>query len=521
MKPARDTEARPPESQARTDEHGPDEHALKVGDGDGDGEAFPRHATADLVATALDAERRRALWQSWICAGGIIALALGLPTESSIGHARELVRATAEHRFSGPHVVPALLARGLVSNFGLRPEPAWFLVSAVCFGLCAPVLLSTARALGWTAPRALHATLLVLASPMAVLAGTLPGASAVGLLGAAILFHALVTGSDRARSLYAWRASAAFVIACTLNVINVLLWPALMWAVARKRPAKERDGHLAFALLAPLIAVCLATAAILGNAYLDNGSREVARVLQLSERTLLAGASGGPGPLLAWWTAWIPALMSGAVGIAALAFLQVRAERESRVGWLAAWCLIPWIVQSLGGTIDDDLPYLWLVPPALLGWLELHEILARREAERFIWLSSIALLGLGFGAVVFLRGLDREAEWRERASLVVDKGDLVLTTSPDHRYLLEQRFALEVVDLTEIEALLVEDRAGGWSRLEARIDALRQVGRRTVLDTAVTGSASPLSPDVKARLQRLCETGRVLDLDAASTTAAR
>ncbi len=236
----------------------------------------------------------------------------------------------------------------------------------------------------------------------------------------------------------AFLRAICWTAAFALHPWNLWLWPA--WFV------RERRGRV----------WCLGAGLAAGIGLLARFPHQ--------PRELLGGLDGGPGPCVAWWTLWIVGLGGAAVGLFAL--------RRSPPLWLVAFALVPLLPLSLGGTIRYDLPWIWLAPLGWLGTLELEKR-GQRTGRLLVWALAFAAAGL-----VWVRATDPERYWRPLAEELLQGSDLVLTHSPDHRYLLATRYGLEV------RMLPARWAAGSPGALELQdaVERAKRDGRRVVLD---------------------------------------
>jgi hypothetical protein len=352
---------------------------------------------------------------------------------------------------------------------GAGPELIWFVLAALAFGLSAwPLLAWRASAAGRREP-ALIAVLLALSAPVALVGATLPGAAACELLGATILFAALA----RERCSATARATA-WLCACALHTLLVWTWPALL-AAELTSAAPATAAALPAGLAAPFAFAALFLGAHALSGDLHGG-------LHRAERDLLAGGSGGPGPWLAWWTLWLPALGASGLGLVAFGVQLVRARAWRRELALVLFALVPLAAVSLGGSLDWEIPWLWLVPPGALGLLELLQRAEERGRGAWARLAVLPLLAWGLLGAGWLRGLDANARWSAQASALLNPGDVVLSASLEHRHLLERRFHLETVDLLPIAGQGRAERQRFWAEERTRAAQLAAAGRRLVLD---------------------------------------
>lgn len=378
--------------------HGEHEHR---GDHDRhahEAEPFPRIETATLVAEEIAREQRRQRVQLAFVALGVMSIALGLPAHFEIGHSEPLVEATARGEWSALDLGSSVLARVLHAALPVTAAQAWFLLSALALGATAALCMSMGRKRGFSATATILATLVVVAAPCAWIAGTTPGAAACGLFGATWLFAVLdssaaggqLDSANDART-FARRASIAWFFATLLHPWNAWLWPAYAWSLARRRRS----------MAAIAVAALLAWAAlVLGATAFEHGTEALPKFLGSAWRALLAGGSGGPGPVFVWSIAWTYALAGAGLGLLLVAKRAIGPRATRPPVWMMLFALVPLLALGLGGVATFDDPYLWLAPIALVGTLE---ILQRRPA--------LAVLALGLDvAVVVIATFVRESQ---------------------------------------------------------------------------------------------------------------
>lgn len=445
-------------------EHAETPHA----DGAPDADVFPRHATAELVAAELAARARRERWQGPLIALGLALVALAFPTQALFGQTVAFVGHTESGELSASALLPSAFGLALTQWTSLPVEPVLFALSALAFGLTALPLLALARERGWERGPALTATLLALSAPVALVAGTLASPAAFALLGAALFFAAL----QRERATPLFRA-AIWVLACTLHAQLAWTWPALLVRAPQDTSSATRRWCTALAAPAVFFFSCAGAHAL---------THDLASVRPHLQRELLAGGSGGPGPFVAWWTLWLPALGASGLGLVALGVQLVRARAWRRELALVLFALVPLAALSLGGSLDWEIPWLWLVPPGALGLLELVQLADERGRGALARLALVPLCACGVAGAAWLRGLDANAAWSEQASQLLNPGDVVLTASDEHRHLLQHRFHLEVLDLASARTCSPSERALFWAIHAAAAETLHASGRRLALD---------------------------------------
>ena len=81
-----------------------------------------------------------------------------------------------------------------------------------------------------------------------------------------------------------------------------------------------------------------------------------------------------------------------------------------------------------------------------------------------------------------LRRGDPELEWTRWIRGELIQGDLVLTRSRAHQYLLEHRLGTEAVHLDAVSRLPEEQRPAWWAALGERVQAANDARRRVLLE---------------------------------------
>lgn len=384
------------------------------------------HSAAELIPPqGPESSPARRLVAGWVLGAGLAALALAFPQERLIG--QQLHRELGD--WGGiPDPSAWILERG--------GESVAFVVAALAFGACLPVCLSIARRAEHSFGVSLAVSLAVLLSPVAWLAGTTPGAAALGLLAMLLLWRSIWM-KERPPILV---VTALWCLASWCTPVAVWLLPAVAWAVGAAGDDRRRGR--------------IAGLAVLGLGVLF--ALPIALASSTFARATVFGGSGGWGQIVAWGFGWLPAL--GVAGVAtAVLFLLKRHESEERPPrWLLVWCLLPLAAVALGGSPTWEICYLWILPLALIAGLD---VLARLEGRltALVAPAAIALqVALLLGVVAFLARTDPLAEWRRVATETLEPGDLVLTTRGDHEYLLWRRWGLKTcrVDGRSYEALV-------------------------------------------------------------------
>jgi hypothetical protein len=420
---------------------------------------FPRHLTTQLIEEGQERRSRRELTGGLLLGLGLAIFALALPQERLIGQqVQHLDPADA----TLAHIVD--LVRGLALRFlGMTPEQPGFVLEALAYGACLPVALAIGRRLGGSFGPTLVGSLVVLLSPVGWLAGTTPGLDALGLLCSLLCLHAL-WGRARPQALM---ATSWWVFAAASSPANAWLLPAVVWAGLR---GQQKKFELAFSLPCIGVALFLLFSMPVGDLL------EVDASLEHLWRAMLFGGSGGWGQVTAWVLGLVPGLGLAVLGVGSL-FLLRRNESEGRPPrWLLVWCLLPALAVGIGGSPTWSIPYLWLVPPALVGACDL---LARRTDGFGLGWSLGALgvqLGVLSGVLVLLSATDPLEEWRRHARGVLEADDHVATPHREHAYLLANRWG--------IRCTLIENLDHGRDRL-ATYDSVDQLGE-LMLDSATS-----------------------------------
>ena len=438
---------------------------------------FARFLVRDLVRREEGRGELRARLLGLVLGAALACLCLAWPCERLIGRGPELVGALAERGLSLravlEHGLFAPLGAWLAHAAGASLEAGAFLASACALGLCVPALARLGRAVGGAPLAALAAAVLTCLTPLAWLAGTLPGAAAPGLLGATLVWAAaFAPPARRARALGVALALGAL---CSPAVLALAPLAVAAAAGAPARAGATRGGH---ARLAGLFAASLL--GVLGL-QLALGSPDA---LAARERALAAGlALGGAG--------------LGALAVAGLSRAPKDPESARAPSWMLA-ALVPWALAARTPALAPEL-FALALPCAAIGFL--HGPLAFGEPGRARAAAALAALHLALGAacVLWIARADPERTWREHARAALAPGDRVRTPSARREYLLRQRFGLAAGPL------------GG---------ALDPPGAgRRVLDDAPPGdprgAGGPGAPEAAARQAELERAGwlRLSELD--------
>lgn len=446
---------------------------------------FPRHLTQQLIDEEQRSAARFLGLAPWLVGAGLTALALASPQEALVGGGPRLIQAWSSGAPPGEAYSAYWLVKGLARASGLGLEPAAFLLSALFYGACVPLLAALGRRVGLSASSALTVTLIVLLSPAAWLAATTPGPEAAGLWASALLFS-LVWRAREVGSSTSHRLLALGLLALGAGLSPSLAWllPAVAFALAEHKDNSNRTQRA--------IKWGFIGALLLGSSYaLLSGQLTAESPPQaptaLGVPGVLAGTEGSGLGGAAWRAlSLLPALGLSLLGLGALCFEPRNESEEPPPRWLLGWALLPFMGLALSGGLRE-LPYLYLLPLAALGGFD---FLGRREDEldaRLV-LGSVLLAFVGLlGSVQLLRSSDPQADWRAHARRVLEPDDLVLSPDATHRYLLGTRWGLEVLPLSAGE------------EVSPQLEQAREAGRRVVVEdlsgvlAPVPGGRSPLS----------------------------
>ena len=471
-----------------------------------------------MVAERLGSEDLQTRWQTVLITFGFALLALGLPTTRLLGEGPNLVRWTQAGAWVHVHLALLPIARLLAPLPKLGPERAWSLIAALSWAATYPVLHATCIGLGTSRATALVAAAVSLAAPAAWLAGTLPGPSATGLLGSAVIMYCLLgpwmderAGARRVGPqhwVWVWFA------ACLANLTLVLLYPAVAWAVlASRRRGDERGGFRNVGALAA--APLLLVGALAAAGWLLPTTVPQLEFLRKAWYLITGNTDQPISSAFAWALILAPSLGVGALGLWHLVERPVRPDEGSRPGWLLAWCVVPFVFQIWLGRPNLDLATIVLGPVITVGladWLSSQPEDSVGTRYQLLCVSQLVVL-VSFG-LALARG-DPDREWTNMARDQLTSSDLVLTRSRSHDYLLEHRFRVESVHLNEPRRLPVEERPAWWHALEERVAAAAKDGRRVLIDRANRRTMGvDLSDPDAAELQRVLLAAPVYPLRA-------
>ena len=487
--------------------HGPGAH----GDGHGHGagtppgtEAFPRLEVSDLVARGMASGRRREMVQDGAIALGLALLALSQPTERLLGDGPALVRWTHEGHWLSLHLLLQPLAQLLARGPSLGAERAWFLIAAISWAAAYPVLARLGVRAGYSRLAAGAGALLCLVSPVAVLAGTLPGPAGPLVFGSAVLFAAL----ERARqhggadpsSLGVAQVSPSspkspksngallglWIAVALLEPNLVLLLPAVLWCGISGEIESSKRWRF---VVSGLCAAGLLLALMIGCAFLGSGERPGDTLNHLLARLVGTTSLGSPGSLI-WLAVLVPSLGVAVVGVVELFRRPGEAHEGPAPGWLAAFVGVPILVKVLAGTPGLDTSSWVLLPVCALG---LAAFLQRLPESRRMGLI-VALFGiqmaLNVGFHWAMRLGDPTREWVASAARTLNPGDMVITKDQVHDYLLHHRFRVRTINLRTPVELASELRADWWYDARELVRDHARHGGRLVLDWKVDSPPS-------------------------------
>lgn len=462
---------------------------LSVDTGDGvdvhASDPFPRHELAELVGQAEQARGRRRQIQIWLFGLGLATLALGLPGERLWGN-MELVQLTAGN---GERSYGLLfpLAVGIKSILGVTAEQACFLLSALCYGLCLPALVSLLRTIGFDHGLAAISSGTALLGGAAWLGATAPGGFGAGILGATLLLRSLFQTRERLRNGYQWRAALFLTLAFFLSPESLLLFPSVAWAVSRHRGKGRLQGPPAAAMLALAAGVPLVV--LMSSGQGSSGSAGASSWGHLLD-SLLAGRNPAFAHLPGWILYLSGGLGMGLLGIYSLLFGRRRPEETPAPKWMVPWCLVI-LTPVVGGSAAAGMVGAYLIPAAAVG---LADWLTRRgrDGQALLsgtWLFACQLVLTAVLVTTWSLG-DPLRAWRVNAKIQLNPRDVVLVSEPRTGYLLEHRWSM-----TTFPVEASGERALGAGLPE---DVRRDVAggqRRLVLAAGPRGGAATAVPE--------------------------
>jgi hypothetical protein len=483
---------------------------------------FPRSTLRDLIRARVAGDESRARWQISLFTFALALLALGLPTARLVGEGPDLVRWTEAAAWMHVHVFLMPLAQALSHLPGMGAERAWFLISALCWASTFPVLVGLCRGLGFRRSEAIAGAVLALSAPIAWLAATIPGPSAPGLLGGALLLRALLSPSMKSehapRNGYRRAAISCWLFASLLDLSLSLLFPAVACAVltAPREPDAESPRRRWDAAALAFGALVFA-GLLIGAAFVPGAAFRGAEFLRQAWHSLTGDLQRPALSTTIWLVLLVPSLGLGTLGLFYLAQRPRSRDEAPPPAWLAVWCAFPFLFQIVFGVPKLDMPAIILAPVLALGcaswiasWSDEH------RAKRIVALivGQVAMLG---AFCVALGQTDPDLAWTRVAQKRLAASDLVLTRSRTHEYLLRHRFEVRALDLSAPTRLAPDLQARWWSEARAQVESAHEANRRVVLDWKLAGDpldtrAYPFENEV----QRLLLLAPAVELDERS-----
>jgi len=388
------------------------------------------HTTELLAADERAAERRRSL-QLVVLGSGLALVAAGLPSE------RLWLSPEPPHNLPGPVVE-------YLSGFG--SERVGFLASAIAYGLALPVLARLLVTIGFARALVLPAALCVLVSPACLLPATLNRTHPFVLLVTALVVRRLfLVEQDAAAGRVGLKRTSPFawvLVGAFLPPEGWLLIPVACLALGRRLMRLELIASVLLGLL---------TLGFLVTTW-----------------SLPRAAGADPGAL---WSALLPTLGLGVglVGLLSLATSARQPEESPPPRWLHLFWLSP-LVSLLASPAAGPLGA-GLAVVAAIGLADRCGRVERLErGVSFLWVTTAAHALLSVGVLLLWHADDPLVEWRAGARQHLEPGDLVITDSDAHAYLLRARWGVEARVASEA------------SPDSAAVLGARDGGRRVVLD---------------------------------------
>lgn len=455
------------------------------------GESFPRLLTGELVGRVERGREQQRTWQTAALALAFALFALSLPTARLFGPGPELlgVGAGFSAHFLYLPLVHAFQFFGL-----LEIERAAFLLSALCAALSLPVLDACARRLGLEGGLRTMSVLILAATPVLWNAATSPGPAAAGFLGSCLLLLALLeapsggAAAEKGGSIAAGRWASVWLLACGLHLANVWLLFAVLWSARTRTRSRTAGTPSATGTWILLAAAPLGLAALLWWTSARAGAHASPGALlgDCWRAAALGTVDLAPRASLAALGTAVSALGLALIPIAVL-FRRPGAEQSPAPGFWIPFFSVPFVVQISTAHEPSDLPFLSLLPMALLGLVALFTRCAERRAWELAGGLALLQLIVALAAVSAFRSADPHGSWRARAERGLREGDLVLTTSDEHAYLLEHRYALAVRDLNAALRVPPEFLADWREELGTELRDRVEGGGRIVLDPPAPG----------------------------------
>lgn len=316
--------------------------------------------------------------QEFIYGALLAALAWVLPSATALGP-DELVR-----RIAG-ETVPTYglllpLAQGLVYTTGLTAEQALGTLAAACYGFGFVATLALLRGLGFRRSSSIPAALAAFLAPVAWHGATSPCDFAPGIFGASALLWSLLRLGEVVPRDYQWRAILLLGLALMLRPENVLLLPAVAWAVAR-HPARPHEAPVAYFSVFCVVSFSVAIGL--------SGPGEATRIQHFAERTL-----GGADPSARAWIDWpvwfLQSFGFALIGLHALLLARRPGHGQRAPRWIVPWCVVALAPVVVGHPTAGPIGA-FLVPAMALGLADGLNRLGGRRTERRVGLALIVL----------------------------------------------------------------------------------------------------------------------------------
>jgi len=351
----------------------------------------PRARAAE--ATELHGRRRRLVFrlrragrvlergervQEFVYGALLAALALVLPSATALGPDELVRRLAGESVPTYGLLLP--LAQGLVYTTGATPEQALRVLAAACYGLAFVATLALLRGLGFRRSSSLPAALAAFLAPVAWHGATSPCDFAPGIFGASALLWSLLRLAEVVPRDYQWRAILLLGLALMLRPENVLLLPAVAWAVAR-HPARPHEATVAYFSVFCVVSISVAISL--------SGPSEAMRIEHFVVRTL----GGGDPSMHAWidWPVWFVSSFGFAlIGLYALLLARRPGSAQRAPRWLVPWCVVALAPMVVGHPRAGPIGA-FLVPVMALGLADGLNRTGGRRTERRVGLALIAL----------------------------------------------------------------------------------------------------------------------------------
>jgi len=308
----------------------------------------------------------------------LAALALALPSASPLGPDELLRRLQGEAVPTYGLMLP--LAQGLVFTSRATPEQALLVLGALGYGLGFVATLALLRGLGFRRSSSIPAALAAFLAPVAWHGATSPCDFGPGIFGASVLLWSLLRLGEVIPRDYQWRAILLLGLALMLRPENVLLLPAVAWAVAR-HPARPQEATVASFMVLCVVSISVAIGL--------SGPGEATRVQHFAVRTL----AGAEHTVRAWidWPVWLAQSFGvGLIGLHALLLARRPGHGQRAPRWIVPWCVVA-LAPVLVGHPSAGPIGAFLVPAIALGLADGLNRLGGRRMERRVGLALIVL----------------------------------------------------------------------------------------------------------------------------------